>query len=71
MLTKAIQVAQRNLTTPIVYFQYIINLSELQRREFGTNPGILSRIFNTVDANTTAYQIAKFDPTLPLKVSFL
>lgn len=30
---------------------------------------MLSRIFNTVDTNTTAYSVAKYDPTVPLKVS--
>jgi processing peptidase subunit beta len=28
---------------------------------------MLSRIFNTVDTNTTAYSVAKYDPTAPLK----
>lgn len=37
------------------------------KREFGSNPGILSRIFNTVDTNTSAYSVAKYDPTVPLK----
>jgi len=41
----------------------------VQRRNFGAKPGILSRILNTVDTNTTAYSVAKFDPTVPLKVN--
>jgi len=32
---------------------------------------MLSRIFNTIDTNTTAYSVAKYDPTAPLKVSCL
>jgi hypothetical protein len=37
------------------------------RRDFGSNPGILSRVFNTVDTNTLAYSVARYDPTVPLK----
>ena len=29
---------------------------------------MLSRIFNTIDTNTTAYSVARYDPTAPLKV---
>jgi len=43
------------------------NLQSLIRRDFGSNPGILSRVFNVVDKNTTAYSVAKYDPTAPLK----
>jgi len=32
-----------------------------QRREFSSNPGVLSRVFNTLDANTTAYQVITHD----------
>lgn len=39
------------------------------KRTFGTNPGILHRIFNTMDTSTMAYQVARADPTQPLKVS--
>jgi len=38
-------------------------------RAFGTNPGYIHRIFNTLDKNTSAYGVARFDPTEPLKVS--
>lgn len=37
------------------------------RREYRSNPGIFSRLLNTLDTNTTAYSVAKFDPTIPLK----
>jgi len=32
---------------------------------FGSNPGILHRVFNTVDTNTHAYRVASFDPLQP------
>lgn len=34
-----------------------------------SNPGILSRVFNTLDANTTAFGVITHDQTVPLKVS--
>jgi len=36
------------------------------RRSFGANPGILNRVFNTLDKSTAAYSVASFDPTQPL-----
>lgn len=36
-------------------------------RNFGSNPGVVSRVFNTLDKNTQAYSVARFDPTVPLK----
>jgi hypothetical protein len=39
------------------------------KRAFGTNPGVIHRIFNTLDKSTSAYGVARFDPTLPLEVS--
>jgi len=36
-------------------------------RAFGTNPGIFHRVFNTLDKNTTAYQVARFNAGEPLK----
>jgi processing peptidase subunit beta len=36
-------------------------------RTFGTNPGILHRVFNTLDRGTHAYGVARFDPSAPLK----
>lgn len=41
----------------------------LQRRAFGTNPGIFHRVFNTLDKNTLAYKVARHDPVEPLSVS--
>jgi hypothetical protein len=35
-------------------------------RSFGSNPGIISRVFNTLDTTTTAYQTVTYDPTVPL-----
>jgi len=37
------------------------------KRTFGTNPGILHRVFNTLDKGTHAYGVARFDPNTPLK----
>lgn len=37
------------------------------KRTFGTNPGILHRVFNTLDRGTHAYGVARFDPNTPLK----
>merc|ERR1712086_1061739 len=42
-------------------------LNICMRRSFGANPGIFHRIFNTLDKNTSAYQVARADPTAPLK----
>jgi processing peptidase subunit beta len=53
MLSKAIKPTRRAL-------------ADVFRRNFGTNPGILNRVFNTLDKSTAAYSVAKFDPTLPL-----
>lgn len=36
-----------------------------------SNPGILSRVFNTLDANTTAFGVITHDQTVPLKVRLL
>jgi len=36
------------------------------KRTFGTNPGILHRVFNTLDKGTHAYGVARFDPNTPL-----
>jgi len=41
-------------------------LNICMRRAFGTNPGVLHRIFNTLDKGTSAYGVARFDPTEPL-----
>lgn len=40
-----------------------------QKREFGSKPGIVHQLFNTVDTHTTSYSVAKYDPTVPLKVT--
>ena len=42
-----------------------------QYRQFAgsSKPFILNRIFNTVDSSTTAFGVAKYDPTVPLVVS--
>jgi len=37
------------------------------KRTFGTNPGLLHRVFNTLDKGTHAYGVARFDPSAPLK----
>lgn len=42
-------------------------LTSYIKKSFGSGPGILSTIFNTVDKNTTAYSSARYDPALPLK----
>ena len=42
-------------------------LLQKSSRAFGSNPGIMARVLNTVDRNTTAYTVAKQDPTVPLK----
>jgi hypothetical protein len=42
-------------------------LAFVPRREFGSNPGILSKVLNTVDANTTAFKVVTHDTSVPLK----
>jgi len=42
-------------------------LNICMKRAFGTNPGVIHRIFNTLDKSTSAYGVARFDPTLPLE----
>ena len=37
------------------------------QKAFGTNPGILHKVFNTLDKGTHAYGVARFDPNTPLK----
>ena len=37
------------------------------KRRFGTNPGVIARVFNTLDKGTHAYSVARFDPSQPLK----
>jgi len=41
-------------------------LADVLRRNFGTNPGIFNRVFNTLDTSTAAYQVVTHDPTIPL-----
>jgi len=55
MLSKATRVLSRSAT------------HQVMTRAFSANPGIFHRIFNTLDKNTTAYQVARADPTAPLK----
>ena len=49
------------------------NLINAAKRSFATHtrakPGIISQVLNTVDKHTTAFQVAKSDPSLPLEVS--
>jgi len=72
MLSKTLRVQNKNA------LQAAINVSPpplkanfIQQREFATrsNPGIVHRIFNKVDTRTTAYSMAKYDPTVQLQVS--
>jgi len=42
------------------------HLVKSYKRTFGTNPGILHRVFNTLDRGTHAYGVARFDPHTPL-----
>jgi len=46
-----------------------INNSVIQfyKRAYGSKPGVLHRIFNTLDKSTTAYSVARSDPTEVLK----
>ena len=37
------------------------------KRAFGSNPGIINRVFNTFDKSTTAYSIAAYRPEVELK----
>ena len=49
------------------------NLINAAKRSFSTHtratPGIISQVLNTVDKHTTAFQVAKADPAMPLEVS--
>jgi hypothetical protein len=58
MLNKAVRVQNKNVVSSL-------------NRDFSigtrSNPGIIHRIFNKVDTRTTAYGVAKFDPTVQLK----
>ena len=70
MLSKVIRPTSRTLYEPLV--KHSPFLTPMQKREFsGSNPGILARVFNVIDKNTTAFSVAKFDPSKPLQVSFL
>lgn len=42
-------------------------LLQTMRRAYGSNPGYLARIFNSMDKGTHAYSVVRSDPTLPLK----
>lgn len=42
-------------------------LLSTMRRAYGSNPGYLARIFNSMDKGTHAYSVVRSDPTLPLK----
>jgi processing peptidase subunit beta len=44
-----------------------INLFRTANRSYGTKPGILHRVFNTLDKGTHAYSVARFNPSVPLK----
>jgi hypothetical protein len=65
MLSKAIRPNNKSLFTASVSRNHSLTLS--QKAAFGTNPGILHRIFNTLDKGTHAYSVARFDPTRPLE----
>jgi processing peptidase subunit beta len=44
-----------------------INFILTANKAFSSNPGIFARVFNTLDRGTTAYSVARHDPTVPLK----
>jgi len=63
MLCKAFRPLNKSLMTAQVSACHPIDF--VVQRAFGSNPGILHRIFNTVDTGTHAYRVATYDPLQP------